>query len=171
MSISSYVATPQQASKALTLLICVAVILLAVITPANAAVGIAGNSPWWTRFSYPFFHASLIHASLNAWGLYAIVFRYDLTPRHLVAAFAIAAAIPAGLLGETPVLGISAIFFALAGFASFMIRQRLKWHLYMAAFIAAGFALPSVAAMIHLYAYLTAVIVSLITRLFHHGRN
>ncbi len=77
MSISSYVATPQQASKALTLLICVAVILLAVITPANAAVGIAGNSPWWTRFSYPFFHASLIHASLNAWGLYAIVFRSD----------------------------------------------------------------------------------------------
>lgn len=118
----------------------------------------------------PVFHASPIHASLNAWGLYAIVFRYDLRA-HLAAAFAIAAAIPAGLLGQTPVLGISAIFFALAGFTSFKIRQRLKWHLYMAAFIAAGFALPSVAAMIHLYAYLTAVIVSLITRLFHHGRN
>lgn len=171
MSISSYVATPQQASKALTLLICVAIILLAVITPANAAVGIAGNSPWWTRFSYPFFHASLIHASLNAWGLYAIVFRYDLLPCHLVIAFCIAAAIPSCLLGITPVLGLSAVFFALAGFASFRVKNTLKWHLYMAALIAAGFAIPSVAALVHLYAYTTAVIVSLIFKRCHHDQS
>lgn len=57
-------------------------------------VGIYAGSDIAGRVLYPFFHANILHASLNSWCLLSMVFIYDIGIWRLVLAYIIAVTIP-----------------------------------------------------------------------------
>ena len=78
-------------------------------------VGVYTGCDLYGRILYPFFHANLLHATLNAWCLLSIVFIYDIKIWRLLLSYIIAATIPIDTLGNfvdnmtLPTVGLSAM--------------------------------------------------------------
>ncbi len=145
-------------------LLTAAVILLVSLTyvPDWPAVGVAEGCPLTARFVYPFFHASLLHAVVNAWCLICIVFLYDVSIWRLLTAYIVAVAVPGFLLSDVPTVGLSCVCYFLLGSLIFEVRRKLYFMFCMALYIAVGFLFPSVNALIHLYGYLAGLVVGLL---------
>ena len=113
------------------------------------------------RMSYPFLHANILHAITNAWCLLVLVFHYNVSWRAMLVAYIIAVAVPNFLLTTQHVVGFSGVCFALMGSISFRVKRKLYWQAWMAAFMLLGFVFPhAVAAWVHLYCYVTAVVIA-----------
>lgn len=146
-------------SKWTALAIGVAVLVLSPFDGGGVCVGCSLLS----RFSYPLFHVNILHAICNAWALITLVFYYDLHWEKIALAFAIAVSIPACFLSETPVVGMSGVCFALMGMTFFVVRRKVMFMSWAAAFLIAGFFLPGVAAMVHVYCYAVGLAVGALT--------
>lgn len=59
-----------------------------------AAVGIYADCGLACRMLYPFFHANVLHAALNAWCLLSIVFIYDISLWRLICSYVVAVTVP-----------------------------------------------------------------------------
>jgi membrane associated rhomboid family serine protease len=125
--------------------------------------GISIGCSWLARLSYPIFHVNILHALCNAWALITLVFYYDLHWKKIALAFAIAVSIPACFLSATPVVGMSGVCFALMGMTFFVVRRKVMFMSWAAAFLVAGFLLPGVAAMVHVYCYAVGLAVGTLT--------
>lgn len=140
------------------------------------AVGIYTNCNLIGRFSYHFFHVNLLHSMINVWCLLSIVFIYDIVIKHISLAYIIASTIPINLIGSaiptlnTPTIGLSAIIFVLYGLLSFSVVKKLMYQGYMLFFLAVGFFVPNVSAVIHLYCYLVGCLLSLFNHLIKSYR-
>lgn len=132
--------------------------------------GIANGSPLIPRLTYHFFHANLIHASLNAWCLLSLAFIYDITAWELFISYAIASSYPIdtltnvlnGLPVETntlPTVGLSAICFSLIGQVQYRVQRKLYYSTCVCAMIVIGFFFPNANALIHLYCYVVGLMV------------
>lgn len=130
-----------------------------VYVPDWNAVGVAIDCNILQRLGYSFFHASFLHAIVNAWCLVSILFIYDVSWRRLIAAYLIAVAAPEFVLSPTPTVGLSAVCFALLGSIAFQVKRKLYYNGCMALYIALGFIFPLVNGWLHLYSYVAGLLV------------
>lgn len=141
-------------------IISLSIILISLLyTPDWTSLGIRRGSDIADRLSYPFLHASFLHAAINSWCLLSIIFRYDISWRYLMIAYAIAVSVPDCLLFSTPTVGLSALCFASMGMILFKVKRKLFYNLYLCILLAAGFIAPGVNGWIHLYSYVAGLLV------------
>ena len=155
--------------KTVAVSLSVAAVLLSFLDCDLRSVGVSTSSGVTQRLIYHFFHANVFHALANAWCLISIARFYDITVRDIIIAYIIAVAVPPVVLSEQPTVGLSAFCFALMGIYAPRVARKAYYHKWMAVFIAAGFILPAVNALIHLYAYLAGVAAGYIR--FHVRRS
>lgn len=114
------------------------------------------------RFLYPLFHASFLHAFLNAWCLLSIVFIYSVSWQNITVAWIISALAPSFILSDTPTIGMSAVCFALLGMIVFKVARRRYYLSYLAPYLALGFLFPSINGALHLFAFLAGAFVGVL---------
>ena len=136
-----------------------------------SAVGIYSGCRLSCRVLYPFYHAGLLHAMLNAWCLLSIVFIYDITLWRLALAYVIAVFIPALCLSHIPTVGLSGVVFVLFGSISFEVGRKLYYQLWMLVYLAVGFLFPNTNAWVHLYCYAAGLAVALLNKPIKIGRQ
>lgn len=146
--------------KTTGLLIVAYVIASALIyVPDWNVVGITTDCGIIQRLGYSFFHASILHALINAWCFISILFIYDVTWWRIGVAYFIAVTAPDVVLSSTPTVGLSAVCFALLGSIAFMVKRKIYYNGCMALYIALGFFFPLVNGWLHLYSYVAGLFV------------
>lgn len=78
------------------------------------------------------------------------------------ASFTIATLIPSFALSSIPTVGLSTFCFALLAIIVPLIRHKLLYNAYWAAFILFDFCVPSVNAAAHLFAYTAGLLIAAI---------
>ena len=148
-------------AKAAAVAIAVAVVVLSLFAPYDwTAVGLYRDAPLPSRLAYPFFHASLIHACVNAWCLLSVVFLCEVSLWRMAVAYAVAVSVPVGLLSfafHFPTVGLSAVVYFLLGYVSVSAARKALFHSWIMFFIAIGFLFPQVNAVLHLYCYVAGI--------------
>ncbi|WP_304423465.1 rhomboid family intramembrane serine protease [uncultured Duncaniella sp.] len=153
----------QKEAKNAALLTAVVIILMSfTYVPDWSAVGVAVGCPSAARLVYSFFHASPLHAAVNAWCLICVVFLYDVSIWRLLTAYIVAVVVPGFLLSDVPTVGLSCVCYFLLGSLIFEVKRKLYFMSCMALYIAVGFLFPSVNAVIHVYGYLAGLLVGLL---------
>lgn len=125
-------------------------------------VGVSRGCNILQRLGYSFFHASFIHAAINAWCFISILFLYEITWRRMAVAYIIAVAVPEFVLSTIPTVGLSAVCFALFGSIAFQVKRKLYYNGCIALYIALGFLFPLVNGWLHLYSYVAGLFVGFI---------
>lgn len=133
--------------------------IAAFASPGWSAVGVCRGCSILQRLAYSFFHASVIHAAVNAWCFISILFIYHVSWLRIAVAYAIAVSAPAFVLSSIPTVGLSALCFALLGSITFQVKRKLYYNGCMALYIALGFFFPLVNGWLHLYSYVAGLIV------------
>lgn len=135
---------------------------LVALTLAGCGAGLSHGGGWEARLLYPLSHVSIWHCAVNVWCLLCMVFYYDTEALELAAAYAVAVCIPGYCLNSAPTMGLSGALFALLGMS--ILKVARKWILlgWCAFYIALGFALPGVNALVHLHCFLAGLALSLV---------
>lgn len=161
----------KKAAKATSLLISILVFCLSLQDMADwSAVGIFTGCGLGCRMLYPFYHANLLHATLNAWCLLSVIFIYDISLWRLAFAYIIAISFPVDALAclgvevLDPTVGLSGVVFALFGSISFEVQRKAYYQLWMLAYLVAGFLFPNTNALVHLYCYMAGGAVALLNK-------
>lgn len=155
----------KKAAKATSLLISILVFCLSLQDMADwSAVGIYTGCGLGCRMLYPFYHANLLHATLNAWCLLSVIFIYDISLWRFFLSYIIAVTIPSFCLSDIPTVGLSGVVFALFGSISFEVQRKAYYQLWMLAYLVAGFFFPNTNALVHLYCYLAGGAVALLNK-------
>lgn len=149
------------ASLAITIIVCC--LSLLDISDWNE-VGIYTGCGHGCRMIYPFFHANLLHAALNAWCMLSVTFIYEISLCRLALAYIIAVGVPSFCLSYIPTVGLSGVVFVLFGYISFEVQRKAYYQLWMFAYIVAGFFFPNTNAWVHLYCYLAGGAVALLNK-------
>lgn len=160
-------------AKIVALALTVAAVALCLVRVPASSVGTAAGAPLFQRLVYPFFHVNILHAGLNAWTMLCVVFYYDVPLWKIMVAYLIAVSFPADILSSPLTVGLSGVCFALMGEIAFNVRRRLYWQVWVLGFIALGFMLPKVNAVLHLYCYLAGCVIGLLdmpVRRWCHGK-
>ena len=152
----------KKAAKIISILVSIFVVFICIAD--WSAVGIYTGCGLRCRFLYPFYHANLLHATLNAWGLLSVIFIYDISLSRLILAYIIAICIPSFCLSDIPTVGLSSVVFVLFGSISFEVQRKAYYQLWMFAYLVAGFFFPNTNALVHLYCYLAGVAVALMNK-------
>lgn len=122
------------------------------------------------RLLYPFFHASILHAALNAWCLLSIIFTYNIKIGRLLLSYIIAVTIPIDTLGSfidnmaLPTVGLSTVVFVLFGSISFEVLRKWYYQAWMLFYLTVGFIFPNTNAWLHLYCYLAGWVIALMNK-------
>ena len=155
----------KKAAKAMSLLVSILVFSLSLPGMTDwHAVGIYTGCGLSCRMLYPFYHANLLHATLNAWCLLSVIFIYDISLWRFVLAYIIAVTIPSFCLSGIPTVGLSGVVFALFGSISFEVQRKAYYQLWMLAYLVAGFLFPNTNALVHLYCYMAGGAVALLNK-------
>lgn len=155
----------KKAAKAMSLLVSILVFSLSLPDMTDwYAVGIHTGCGLSCRMLYPFYHANLLHATLNAWCLLSVIFIYDISLWRFVLSYIIAVTIPSFCLSGIPTVGLSGVVFALFGSISFEVQRKAYYQLWMLAYLVLGFLFPNTNALIHLYCYLAGGVVALLNK-------
>ncbi|UWG05609.1 MAG: Rhomboid family protein [Bacteriophage sp.] len=136
-----------------------------------AAVGIYADCGLACRMLYPFFHANVLHAALNAWCLLSIVFIYDISLWRLICSYVVAVTVPVTTLSlwlggvfTTPTVGLSGMVFFLFASITFEVERKLYYQAWMLFYLAVGFILPNTSAWLHLYCYIVGLFFALLVK-------
>lgn len=142
-------------------LLIVALILLSALiyVPDWSAVGVSTGCNISQRLVFSFFHASFLHAVVNAWCFVSILFIYDVLWWEMLLAYIIAVVAPDCALFTMPTVGLSAVCFALLGMIAFQVKRKLYYNGCMILYIAIGFMFPLVNGWLHLYSYVAGLLV------------
>jgi len=98
-------------------------------------------------------HTSLLHAALNVWCLWVLVFYYGIGSLRIALAYIIAVCEPSLLLPSEPTIGLSGVCFALLGMNTFHVKRKLYWSKWMFFYLVVGFFLPCVSGGVHLWCF------------------
>lgn len=164
----------RKAEKSAALVLAAIVLTLAACgLPADVSLfSLRAGCALSARMAYPFVHAGLVHAALNAWCLLVLVFTCDITWRRLLVAYAVALCVPVSLLAplvpafHLPTVGLSGVVYALLGTISFEVARRRRFQLWMVGLLALGFVLPGCAAALHLCTYLGGLLIAWLNKPF-----
>lgn len=157
--------------KITALMLSAVVVLLPLFTsPAWNEVGIYAECNIRGRLLFSFFHAGILHATLNAWCLLSVVFIYDITMLRLLVALLIAVMIPVDTLAmfepmmTFPTVGLSAVIFILFGSISFEVARKWYYQAWMLFYLVAGFFFPNTNALLHLYCYIVGLAIAFLNK-------
>lgn len=128
------------------------------------SVAICRNCGIYARLLYPFFHANMLHASLNAWCLLGIVFMYDVSSSRLLMSYIAAVSVPSFLLNDMPTVGLSGSVFFLFASISFEVQRKVYYQSWMLLYLVSGFLLPNTNGLIHVYCYVLGVFYALLNK-------
>lgn len=149
--------------KTASLFIAGFILMTAIIfIPDIDAVSLHRGCSVAARVLYPLFHASFLHAALNAWCLLSIVFIYSISWQNIGVAYLISALAPSFILTDTPTIGLSAVCFALLGMLIFKVARRRYYLLCLAPYLVLGFLIPYINGAVHLYAFVAGAFVGLL---------
>lgn len=160
-------------AKAASLMLAAGVILLYFLGLDAEKYGLCVGATLFQRLSFHFFHASFLHAALNAWVLLSVAFLFDISIYPIITAFVIASAFPINFLhdlmpcAETlllPTIGLSGVCYALMGRIAFMVAKKWEYQGWMAFYIGVGFLFPNMNGWIHLYCYLVGLVVGFLNK-------
>ena len=155
----------KKAAKAMSLLVSILVFCLSLQDMTDwYAVGIYTGCGLGCRMLYPFYHANVLHATLNAWCLLSVIFIYDISLWRVSLSYIIAVTIPSFCLSGIPTVGLSGVVFALFGSISFEVQRKAYYQLWMLAYLVAGFLFPNTNALVHLYCYMAGGAVALLNK-------
>lgn len=155
----------KKAAKAMSLLVSILVFCLSLQDMTDwYAVGIYIGCGLGCRMLYPFYHANVLHATLNAWCLLSVIFIYDISLWRFFLSYIIAVTIPSFCLSGIPTVGLSGVVFALFGSISFEVQRKAYYQLWMLAYLVAGFLFPNTNALVHLYCYMAGGAVALLNK-------
>ena len=131
----------------------------------NDSIGMAAGTPWYTHFTYSFFHVGVLHLIVNCWALLCVVFTYDINVRMLLTAFLVAASFPASLFPSAVVtIGASGFIYALFGRISLSVIRKWYFQGWTAFFIGIGFLFPGTNAWLHLWCYLLGLALAFLNK-------
>ncbi len=157
--------------KVTCLVIGLAVVCLSFCKPDDwHSVGIFPNCDLVNRLVYSFFHANILHATLNVWCLLSLVFIYDITIWRILLAYAVAITVPIGTMSNAidcamlPTVGISGVVYFLFGSISFEVLRKWYFQMWMLVYIGIGFLSTNTNAWLHLYCYIVGVTISLLNK-------
>lgn len=162
----------EKGAKALSLAAVAMIVALRMVDVTGTSIGIYSEAPLVSRLLYPFFHASFLHALINAWCLLSLAFSYHVSLKMMMTAYVVAISFPAttlyGIIAAKslllPTLGLSGMCYALMGRMTFLIRRKLMYQSWVGFYIIVGFLLPNVNAWLHLYCYLCGVFFGLLNK-------
>lgn len=132
--------------------------------------GISADGQLADRLLHPLIHAGVLHALVNVYVLWQLVFFFPIRLRHLLMAYAVAVSCPEVVAlwtidtAETArrVVGLSGVDYALMGWVMPRAVRRLRFNLIVAVWMVVGMAVGSVAVGLHLYGYFCAASASLV---------
>ncbi|MBD5243665.1 MAG: rhomboid family intramembrane serine protease [Barnesiella sp.] len=154
----------QKIEKTTGLLVALCILLSSLIyVPDWSVVGISNDCNILQRLCYSLFHASFIHAVVNAWCFVSIIIIYDVMLWRIIVAYAVAVLAPDFVLSSTPTVGLSAVCFALLGSIAFQVKRKLYYNGCMVVYIAIGIIFPNINGWLHLYSYVAGLIVGFLT--------
>ena len=118
------------------------------------------------RLVYHFFHANIVHASINGWCLMSLAFIYNISAYELFLAYAIASSYPIDFfcsvfgdeIAAMPTVGMSGICFAIMGQVAFRVVRKLYYNSCVCAIIAVGLFFPNANTLLHLYCYVIGLV-------------
>lgn len=163
----------EASAKTASLALAAGVVLLYIAGVSPDEYGLCVGSPFLCRLTYHVFHASFLHAALNAWVFLSVVFLFDISLVQILTAFVVASSFPADTIyhlmpcADTlllPTIGLSGVCYALMGRISFMVARKWYYQGWMAFYIGVGFLFPNVNGWIHLYCYLVGVLLGYINK-------
>lgn len=158
-------------AKTSTLVTCLIIFIVSFLPKPNwYDVGIYAGCDIVNRLIYIFYHANIIHASLNAWCLLSLVFIYNISVWRILLAIAISVTIPVNTLSllidsmSLPTVGISSVVFTLFGSISFEVQRKWYYQGWMFFYLAIGFLFPNTNAWLHLYCYIVGFIIAFLNK-------
>ena len=127
--------------------------------------GIAEECSVSSRLCHPLVHGGLLHAALNVYVLWQLVFFFPVSLRLLLAAYVVACCCPSAVALWTPlpsasscVIGLSGVDYVLMGWVMPQVSRPLRFNAVVVAWMLAGMAVGSVAVGLHLFCYLCGAI-------------
>jgi len=158
-------------AKAAALAVGVMVLAIALLCtagwtfPYGAGIAEGGSVP--ARLLHPLVHGGLLHAAVNVYVLWQLVFFFPIRLRLLVAAYVVACCCPTAVALWTPlpseascVVGLSGIDYVLMGSVMPQTTRPLRFNALIAVWMLAGMAVGSVAVGMHLFCYLCGAAVA-----------
>nr|CAI9751187.1 hypothetical protein WMHIBSEC_WMHIBSEC_CDS_0011 [Caudoviricetes sp.]CAI9751667.1 hypothetical protein AZFZUZMX_AZFZUZMX_CDS_0011 [Caudoviricetes sp.] len=121
----------------------------------NFGIGLHDGCSMQDRLLYPFFHANIFHAMLNLLVLWQCI-RVFPKWKSLVAFYIIAISYP--LPSAHPIVGLSGLLYAYMGYLEPMVRDKIRYNLFIILYILIGFAIPNMAVGIHVYCYAVGIV-------------
>lgn len=160
----------RKVEKVAAIVIALLVMALSLVHVSDwSSVGICSSCPPSARLLYPFFHAGIVHAVLNAWCLLSIIFIYEVSYWRMFFAYVVAVTMPVDTLGvflplDNPTVGLSGVVYVLFGTISFEVARKRYFQFWMLCYIAVGFIFPNANAWLHLYCYLCGFLFALLNK-------
>ena len=159
-------ADAKTAALAVGVTVLVIVFLRAVGFHLFEGVGIAEDCSVADRLLHPLVHGGWLHALVNVYVLWQLVFFFPVSLRLLLAAYVLACCCPVmvavwTLFPSQPccVVGLSGVDYVLMGWVMPDVPRRLRFNAVVAIWMLTGMAVGSVAVGMHLFCYLCGVIV------------
>lgn len=165
-------------AQAAALVVGVVVVSLALLratgiaTFALAGIGEAGS--WWGRLAHPFLHVGLLHALLNVYVFWQLVFFFPFRLRHLLLAYMVAVTCPLQVALWVPplwhtasasqVVGLSGVVYVLLGWVAPRVKHRVRFFLTVWAWLAFGALVGTVAVGFHGYCFSAGVVIGYFRR-------
>ena len=144
------------------------------VTPGGWGRGIAAGASLAARWLHPFVHAGVLHAMVNVYVLWQLVFLRRVTVCRMAVAYLVACSCPTAVAvwqwpagdvdGGVGVVGLSGVVYALMGWEMPSVALRWRYNAVVALWLLMGVVLGGVAVGMHLYCYVCGVAAGLIPR-------
>jgi hypothetical protein len=154
----------KRVAQGISLVYSLLAVCLCFTNPEITAISLHPGGGIASRFSYPFFHTSFLHAMMNCWCLISIVFIYDVSLISLIAGYATAITYPVGLLSQLYsephfTIGFSGVCYYLLGRVSLNVKEKAYWQICICTTILIGFIFPhTIDVWLHVYCYMFGLI-------------
>ena len=131
--------------------------------------GVSSASPWWTHFTYPFIHGSLIHLLSNIYALWFCL-KKKTSPKILLPIYLMSVLASFIVSSSIPTVGISGMIFSIIGI-SLTSAPTKKNIIYVTIILISCFIIPHIAGAIHFVCFILGLTVSAIYKNINHFKN
>lgn len=166
-------------AKALALLVGVVIVAIALWRAAGAdwpegwERGVGHGSTWLSRLLHPLVHGGLLHALVNVYVFWQVVFFCQVGLRHLSCAVVVACCCPSSVAvwpygvetgAPQAVVGLSGVVFALLGMVMPAVAGRWRYMALLLVWQLAGWFFGTVAVGLHLWCFGLGLMLSVTRR-------
>lgn len=147
--------------KTLSLILSVVMLVIFAVVPHSDVMNYAlySNCELVNRLVFSFLHGSWAHILVNLYCFLTLVFMCNANVQKFLLALVCAITIPSFLLSATPIVGLSAINYALTGIVV-MNSQKAWWFILLnLLIIGATMVMPGIAFMVHLVCFIEGVVI------------